>query len=155
MRWFITKKHLVFLIGILVAALIYSLLSGCIPVTVRPQFDDKGKPIAIPVTPTGSISADGTINPIYEVSNESPKPTNWAAIGTGVSVVISALLAAYGINLRRVVGKAKGALKIACDLAEANGAAETDDDVKANKRIAESLQLAAGVHDLTQKVRGK
>ena len=155
MRWFIKKSHLVWLIGILVMAILVMAFTSCIPVTVRPQFDDSGKPIALPVTPTGSISADGTIVPIYEVSHESPKPTNWAAVAGGISLVLNALLAAYGINLRGVVSKAKTALGIACNLADANATAETDEQVKRNKEIAKDLQVSVGVHDMTQEVRGK
>lgn len=154
-RWFITKKMLVILIGLLIAMMFWMALTSCIPVTVRPQFDDKGKPIALPVTPTGSISPDGTLNPIYEVSAEAPRPTNWGTIGVIASVALNAFLAAYGINLRGIASKAKTALGIACDLADANAAAETDEEVQRNKNLAAAAQLKANVYQLTQSVRGK
>lgn len=154
-RWFITKKMLVVLIGLLVAMMFWMALTGCIPVTIRPQFDDENKPIAIPVTPTGSISADGTLTPIYPVSSKSPQPTNWAAIGSVIGAITTALLAVYGINLRSGVAKAKTALRIACDLADANANAETDQDVERNKMIAFQQQAKAGVHEIVQRVRGK
>ena len=155
MRWFITKKHLVGLIGLLTAALIYLALTGCIPVTIRPQFDDENKPIAIPVTPTGSISADGTLTPIYPVSDKSPQPTNWAGIVATVTGILSAVLAAYGINLRAGLSKAVAAVRIASDLADANARAETDEDVERNKMIAFQQQLQTGSHKITQQARGK
>ena len=155
MRWFITKKHLVGLIGLLVAALIYLALTGCIPVTIRPQFDDQGLPIAIPVTPAGSVAVDGTMTPIYPVSTKAPTQTNWGAIGTVVGGVLSAFLAVYGINVRSIATRAKTALSIACELADKNAVAETDEDVARNKAVAQQKQLGAGVQALTQEVRGK
>lgn len=130
-------------------------LCGCIPVTIRPQFDGSGKPIALPVTPTGSVSADGTITPIYEISDQAPKPFNTAAVVATISGFLNLLLAAYGINLRGVVSKAKTALGIACSLADGNAQAETDEEVERNKRAAFAAQIKANVHTLTQEVRGK
>lgn len=130
-------------------------LAGCIPVTIRPQFDDENKPIAIPVTPTGSISADGTLTPIYPVSTKSPQPTNWAGIVATVTGILSAILAAYGINTRYLLGKTSAGLRIACDLADANANAETDQDVERNKMIAFQQQLQTGSHKITQQARGK
>lgn len=154
-RWFITKKMLVGLIGLLVAAMIVMAMTSCIPVTIRPQFDDENKPIAIPVTPTGSISADGTLTPIYPVSDKSPQPTNWASIVATVTGILSAVLAVYGINLRAGLNKAVTAVRIASDLADANARAETDEDVERNKMIAFQQQLQTGVHKITQQARGK
>lgn len=155
MRWFITKKMLVAFIGVLVAILFVMALTSCIPVTIRPQFDDKGLPIALPVTPTGSVSPTGELLPIYPVSNEAPKATNWGAIGSIIGAITTALLAAYGINLRGFASKAQTALRIACDLADQNAKAETDIDVERNKIIAAQQQAAAGVMAITQKARGK
>jgi hypothetical protein len=154
-RWFITKKHLVGLIGLLVAALIYLALTGCIPVTIRPQFDDENKPIAIPVTPTGSISADGTLTPIYPVSDKSPQPTNWAGAVATITGILSAVLAIYGINIRGALGKMTTVARISSELADANANAETDEQVERNKQIAFQKQLQANVHKQTQAARGK
>ncbi len=155
MRWFITKKMLVGLIGLLVAAIFYMALTGCIPVTIRPQFDDTGKPIAIPVTPTGSIKPDGTLVPIYPVSDKSPQPTNWVGIVTGITSVLTAVLAVYGINLRGALGKMTAVARINSELADDNANAETDEDVARNKQRAFQKQLQANVHKQTQIVRGK
>lgn len=155
MRWFITKKMLVGLIGLLVAAMFIMALYGCIPVTVRPQFDSNGKPIALPVTPTGSVSPDGTIVPIYEVSDQAPKPFNTAAVVAGISGFLNLLLAVYGINLRGVVSRTSTALGIACNLADGNAQAETDEEVERNKRAAFAAQIKANVHQITQAARGK
>lgn len=154
-RWYITKRHLVILLGTFVAIVFWLLLTSCIPVTVRPQFDDKGLPIALPVTPTGSVSPDGTLNPVYPISAESPKPFNWSSVGVGLSIILNALLAAYGINLRGFASKAMTALRITADLADANARAETDSEVEKNKLIAAHQQVQAGVHKITQKARGK
>lgn len=131
------------------------LLVGCIPVTVRPQFDDKGLPVALPVTPVGSISPTGELTPIYQVSDKSPSSFNWAAIGTAIGVVTTALAAAYGINLRGVVGKAQTALKIACVLADKQADTTDPEEIRANKLAAQEQQRAAGVLELTQRIRGK
>lgn len=155
MRWFITKKHLVALIGILVATILILLMSGCIPVTVRPEFDDHGLPKALPVTPVGSVSPTGDLVPIYPVSNEAPAPTNWGAIGSVIGAITTALLAAYGINVHGIAGKAKTALQITAELADRNAEAETDEQVQRNKEIAALRQKEAGVYDLVKKVRGK
>lgn len=144
--------------ALLLAAAIAIALSSCIPVTIRPQFDAKGLPKAIPVTPVGSVSPSGELLPIYPVSNEAPTPTNWGAWGAwgaAVGAITTALLAAYGINLRGFASKAQTALRIACDLADQNAIAETDQDVERNKMSASQQQIAAGVQALTQKVRGK
>jgi hypothetical protein len=140
---------------VVVALLLAVVLVGCIPGTIRPQFDDENKPIAIPVTPTGSISPDGTLTPIYPVSSKSPQPTNWAAIGIGISAVLNAVLMAYGINLRGALGKAVTVARIGMELADANAAAETDEDVRRNKEAALQKQRQANVHKLTQELRGK
>lgn len=155
MRWFITKKHLVALIGILVAAMFLMALMGCIPVTVRPEFDDQGLPKALPVTPVGSISPTGELIPTYPVSNEAPAPTNWGAIGSVIGAITTGLLAAYGINLRGVASKAMTALQITAELADRQEEAETPEQTKRNKEIAALRQKEAGVHDLVKKVRGK
>jgi uncharacterized membrane protein (DUF441 family) len=155
MRWYITKKALVLLIGALVAVIFVLALTSCIPVTIRPQFDDQNKPIAIPVTPVGSISPDGTLNPIYPVSDKSPQPTNWGSIGAVAGAVLSAFLAAYGINLRGAVSKLTTGLRLTSELADAQAQAFTPEEVAANKKLAAQTQEAAGVRTLIQKVRGK
>ncbi len=155
MRWFITKKMPVGLIEPLIATMFLMALSPCIPVTIRPQFDDAGKPIAIPVTPIGSISPDGTLNPIYPVSDKSPRPTNWSGIVAGITGVLSVVFAAYGINLRGALGKMMTVARISSELADANAVAETDEQVERNKSIAFQKQLQANVHKQTQTVRGK
>ncbi len=141
--------------ALLLGAAIAIWLNGCIPVTIRPQFDNENKPIAIPVTPTGSISPDGTLVPIYPVSDKSPQPTNWGAIGTVAATIISALLAAYGINLRGALGKMTTVARINAELADDNANAETDEQVARNKHLAFQKQLRANVHKQTQIVRGK
>ena len=105
MRWFITKKHLVCLIGLLVAAMIVMVITGCIPVTIRPERDSQGLPIATPVTVTGSISPDGTLNPIYPVSKETPSAppsVPWGAIAAVVAA------AATGETLLQAVARTEG-----------------------------------------------
>jgi hypothetical protein len=157
-RWYITKTHLVALIGILVACIILLALTGCIPVTVRPEFDDKGLPIALPVTPAGAVSPEGVFTPVYPVSVDAPpqpQPFPWGDIlniGLGLLGVAGG---GYGLVAAKLAGKAKDALRIACSLADANANAETDLDVERNKMIAAQQQAAAGVAALTQAVRGK
>jgi len=154
MRFFITKNMLVYLIALLLGTILFLLFVGCIPVTIRPQFDDKGLPIAIPVTPVGSVSMDGTLTPIYPVSVDSPKTTDWAAIGGGLAAVLSTLLAAYGINIHGL-SKAKTAIKLVAELADKNAHAETDEEIIANKAESAKAQEAAGVRHLVSQARGK
>ena len=154
-RWYITKTHLVALIGILVACIILLALTGCIPVTVRPEFDDNGLPIALPVTPAGSVSPEGVYTPVYPVSDNPPAPPkDWSGLLEQIATLGLGLLLGGGAAVP-LVNRAKTALKIACNLADRVSNAETDDDVKAAKKLAEEQQIAAGVHALTQKVRGK
>ena len=130
-------------------------IAGCIPVTVRPQFDDAGLPIALPVTPVGSISPTGDFTPIYPVSDKAPSAFNWAAIGTVVGAITTALAAAYGLNIRGFASKAQSALKIACELADKQADTTDPEAIRMNKLIAQEQQRAAGVAELTQRVRGK
>ena len=70
MRWYITKKALVLLIGLLVAAIFVMALTSCIPVTIRPERDSKGLPKAIPVTLVGAQDLKtGAFIPAYPVSD--------------------------------------------------------------------------------------
>lgn len=147
-----SRWEMLITIGVLLLALCVA-MTGCVPVTVRPEMDDKGLPIAIPVTPSGSIGPDGTLHPIYPISTNPPSQTNWAMIGTIAGGVLSAFLAAYGINLRGAVSKLQTGLRITSDLADANAIAETDDQVQRNKAIAAHLQDQAKIRDLVNRIR--
>jgi len=154
-RWYITKTHLVALIGILVACIILLALSGCSLVTVSSGCDDKGLHIALPVTPAVSVSTEGVYTPVYPVSDNPPAPPkDWSGLLEQIATLGLGLLLGGGAAVP-LVSRAKTALKIACNLAERVGNAETDEEVKAAKQLAEAQQIAAGVHALTQKVRGK
>ena len=157
-RWFITKKMLVGLIGLLVAALFLMALTSClrIPVTVHPPFDDNGKPKALPTAPTGAVDPQtGRFIPPFPVSDEAPTPpTDWWPYLQNALLVALGLLTGTGGGMV-LVRRAKTALRIACDLADQNAVAETDQDVERNKMIAAQQQAALGVLKLTQAVRGK
>ncbi|MGL4230675.1 MAG: hypothetical protein ACRCWJ_04840, partial [Casimicrobium sp.] len=129
------KYHLYALLFLVLA------LAACIPVTVRPQFDDTGLPIALPVTPVGHISPTGELTPIYPVSDKAPSNFNWAAIGTVVGAITTALAAAYGINLRGFASKAQSALKIACELADKQADATDPEVIRMNKLAAQEKQI--------------
>lgn len=159
MRWYITKKALVLLIGLLVAAIFVMALTSCIPVTIRPEVDDAGKPKAVPVTVAGSQDlATGEFHPLYAVSDQAPSPPATFPWETLLQVALGVLgvggLGGAGVAMR-VVGKARTALQIACDLADQNANADTDLQVERNKMIASQRQAAAGVLAMTQKARGK
>ena len=159
MRVFITKRRLVGLIGLLTAALVYLALSGCVPVTIRPQFDDAGLPKATPVTIIGAQDlTTGKFVPAFHVSDEPPTPPGefpWESI---LQVALGVLgitgLGGAGVALR-LAGKAKTALGIVCQLADANARADTDLQVEQNKMISQHQQESAGVRKMTQKARGK
>ncbi len=173
MRWFITKKHLVCLIGLLVAAMIVMALQGCIriPVTVYPEFDAKGLPKALPVAPVGSQDlATGAFLPPFPVSEEPPAPAKdwWPMVEQGLTLALGLLVGGGGGAV--IVRRAKAALQIACRLADEQTAvaqraadesgseqvkAEAVAMIEANKKAALALQVQAGVHTVTQKARGK
>lgn len=157
-RWFITKKMLVALVGVLVAVMFIMAMTSCIriPVTIHPDFDDSGKPKAVPVAPVGAIDPQsGKFIPPFAVSDEGPTPPTdwWPWIEKALFAALGLLTGTGGGMV--LVRRAKTALRIACDLADQNAIAETDQDVERNKMIAAQQQAAAGVFNLTQAVRGK
>lgn len=158
-RWYITKRHLVALVGLLVAIILLMAFTSCIPVTVRPEFDDKGLPKALPVTPVGTVTPEGALVPVYEVSHAAPQPpADWWPMVQNALLVALGLLTGTGagtVMLRRGLGKAQTAIRIVSELADANAKAETDEEVEHNKRVALQRQLQANVHNLTQTARGK
>lgn len=166
-----SKRMLVVIIAVLFSACVAIAFAGCIPVTIRPQFDDQGAPIALPVTPTGTISPDGVITPIYPISTAKPTPHPSFPWETALAAILGALGVAgggYGLLIRGVAQKAKTALRLACDLADANAnvaeeaaslppeeSAKVIAQIQRNKNIAAQEQEALGVRALIQKVRKK
>ena len=148
-----------FWLWIIALGLLALSLWGCIPVTIRPQFDDDGLPKATPVTIVGAQDlTTGKFVPAFPVSDEPPTPPGpfpWESI---LQVALGVLgvggLGGAGVALR-VAGRAKTALAIVCQLADANARADTDLQVEQNKMIAQHQQESAGVHVLTQRVREK
>lgn len=134
-------------------------IAGCIPVTIRPEFDDAGKPKATPVTIAGTQDLQtGEFHPLYPVSDETPTPPApfpWEAI---LQIALGVLgvggLGGAGVAMR-AVGKTRTALSMVCNLVDAQASAETDADVAKNKLLAQQMQEAAGVRTLIQSVRGK
>lgn len=137
-------------------------LVGCIPVTVRPERDAENRPIALPVTPTGTVQhADGSADllvPAYPVSDQPPSPPPefpWsdllqvALIALGVGGPAAAVLKA------RQAGRAITALKMATGLVDQVAAAETDADVASILKAAGAEQDKAGVRQIIQRARGK
>lgn len=143
----------------LLSLLLAVILAGCIPVTVRPERDQQGLPIAIPVTPTGTVTPEGELVPAYPVSDDPPAPpADWAAIIQQVIIAGISLLVGGGVGrvaAAPLINRLKAGVRIACDLADANASADTDEDVARNKRVAADLQRRAGVQALTQQLRGK
>ena len=84
-----------------------------------------------------------------------------AAGGATWRVIGAAVLAALGgwqgaaLLARQAVGRAMTAVKLTASYADSVETSETDDDVLVAKESAKQAQLAAGVHDLIQKARGK
>jgi hypothetical protein len=137
------------------------LCAGCIPVTVRPERDDAGKPIAIPVTAAGSVQqADGTradLVPLYDVSDQEPSPPpsfDWQSL---LAIAIAALTGGAGVAvpLLRGKGQAMTALKLVTGLVDRVAAAPDDVAVADEKLRAMQEQEEAGVRNLIQRVRGK
>lgn len=156
MNYYITKKMLVIFIGLLVAIMLLMAFSSCIPVTMHNERDASGRPIPIATTPAGRQDLEtGEFVPTYPVSDQPPAPpTNWWPMAQDILLTGLGLLTGAGGGMV-LVRRAKTALRIACDLADANARAETDTDVERNKLIAQQLQMAAGVQAMTQAVRGK
>ena len=145
--------------AILFAAAVAIWISGCIPVTIRPEFDDHGLPKALPVAPVGNQDlATGDFHPPFPVSQDPPSPPPSFPWETILQVALGVLgvggLGGAGIAVRGL-SKARTAIRIVADLADANANAETDADVVRNKMIAAQLQEQAGVRTMTQKARGK
>jgi len=156
MRWYVTKKALVLLIGILVAAIFVMALTSCIPVTIRPQFDDQGLPKATPVTLVGSQNLEtGQFLPVYPVSDQAPTPPKdwWPLLEQGLTLALGLLVG--GGAAVPLIRRARTAIGLVANLADANASAETDEDVQRNKALNAQMQEAAGVRSLIQKVRGK
>ena len=156
--WRFIFEAWVFWLWIIALGLLTLALSGCIPVTIRPEFDDAGLPKAIPVTAVGSQDETGRFHPVYPVSKQAPTPPEpfpWESI---LQVALGVLgitgLGGAGVALR-VAGRAKTALGIVCQLADANARADTDLQVEQNKMIAQHQQESAGVRVMTQKARRK
>jgi hypothetical protein len=131
-------------------------LCACVPVTIRPERDADGLPVATPVTVVGSITPEGVLVPVYPVSNRAPSPPPSVPWETILQVVLGAAGVAgggWGLVASRLAAKAKTALQITCDLADRN--AETNDplEIERNKMIAQHQQEAMGVRGIVQAVR--
>ena len=139
-------------------SIILILLVSCIPVTIRPEFDDAGLPKAIPVAPVGSQDAAGVFHPPFPVSEKAPSPPSgfpWETIlQVGLGVLGVGGLGGAGVAMR-AVGRAKTALSLVCSLADAQEATSDPEALKRNKEIAAQMQDAAGVRKLVQQVRKK
>ena len=144
-----------YLAAVIIAAIVCCflfILSGCIPVHVRPEQSENGKPIPLAVVPVAPPPA--VADPAWDSPTAKPAASDW----------MSALLAALGIAgavggtgalgwAARAVGRYRSALKIATDLAE--DLEDPNTDAGLAKQVAQKRQESAGVRDLTQKVRGK
>jgi hypothetical protein len=134
-------------------------LAACIPVTIRPEFDDKGLPKAIPVTNVGSQDLEtGIFHPAFPVSSEPPAPpakVPWEAF-LQIALTIAGVggLGGAGVAMR-VASKAKTAIKLVAELADAQEATSDPETLVKNKRLSAQMQEAAGVKALIKKVRGK
>ena len=157
MNWSAVRKIMLCLNLILAAIVFVLLLTGCfrIPVTVHPEHDDKGLPIALPVTPTGRVTPDGQLVPVYPVSSQAPKPpSDWGPmLEQGLTLALG-LLVGGGAALP-LIRKAKTALSLACNLADAQEATTDPAVLAQNKVLSAQLQDAAGVRSLIKKARGK
>jgi hypothetical protein len=134
-------------------------LSACIPVTIRPQFDDQGLPQAIPTTIIGSQDLEtGVFHPAFPVSNKAPTPpakVPWDSI-LQIALALAGIggLGGAGVAMR-VASKAKTAIKLVAELADAQEATSDPEALEKNKRLSAQMQEAAGVKTLIKKARGK
>jgi hypothetical protein len=139
-------------------SIILILSVSCIPVTIRPEFDDAGLPKAIPVAPVGSQDSAGMFHPPFPVSEKSPTPPPsfpWETIlQVGLGVLGVGGLSGAGVAMR-TVGRAKTALSLVCSLADAQEATSDPEALKRNKMLAAQAQEAAGVRSLINHVRKK
>lgn len=122
---------------------------------MHPEFDDAGLPKAIPVTPVGSQDDTGRYHPIYSVSSSPPQDNGFPwekTLQIALGVLGVGGLGGAGVAMR-FASRAKTALGIACRLADDNAVAETDDQVRLAKSLAEARQIREGVHAMTQKAR--
>jgi len=156
MRWFITKKHLVAFIGLLVALLLLMAFTSCIPVTMHNERDAQGKPIPLAFTPAGGQDLKtGEFKPTYPVSDQPPAPpTDWWPMAQQVLLTLLGVAAGGGAAVP-MIRRARTAISLVANLADAQEQAFTPEAVEANKKLAAQMQEAAGVRGLIQKVRGK
>lgn len=136
-----------------------------IPVEVHPAYSDAGTPLPLPVAPepmTVTAQGDGsTTSYRIELADDAtpvppaPPGINWEAVFQVVLGVAGVAGGGYGLMAARIAGKARTALRIVADLADANADAADDVQVTRNKDIAKEQQEAAGVRHLVQEVRGK
>jgi hypothetical protein len=130
-------------------------LSACIPVTIRPQFDDQGLPQAIPTTIIGSQDLEtGVFHPAFPVSNKAPTPPAKVPWDSILQIAL-ALAGIGGLGGAGVASKAKTAIKLVAELADAQEATSDPEALEKNKRLSAQMQEAAGVKTLIKKARGK
>ena len=129
-----------YLTAIIIAAIVCCvlfILSGCIPVHVRPEQSENGKPIPLAVVPVAPVPA--VADPAWDSPTAKPAASDW----------MSALLAALGIAgavggtgalgwAARAVGRYRSALKIVTDLAE--DLEDPNTDAGLAKQVAQKRQ---------------
>jgi hypothetical protein len=134
-------------------------LTACIPVTIRPQFDEEGLPKATPVTVVGTQDLDtGVFHPAFPVSAEAPTPPAKVPWETIIQIALGVLgvggLGGAGVAMR-TISRCKTALSLACNLADAQETTSDPETLAKNKQLSAQMQEAAGVRTLIKKVRGK
>jgi hypothetical protein len=141
----------------ILAALI-ALAACAIPVRTYPGDQ------AILVAPVGTSQAEADGTTTMNPGLPQPKAEHYTHREPDGDRVMTAALSLAGLVLGGtgvgafalpLIAKAKTALRIASELADDCASAETDDQVAIAKNLAMAKQKHAGVHALTQSVRGK
>ncbi len=147
-------------IALLLLILVMLVMNSCafaIPVRAVPS----DEPILVANVGHDVPQTDGTIahNPeLPQPKAESFKPPvdGWGMTATAIGAAATLIFGGGGgLIVTRTMGKLKTAAKIACQLADDCAKADTDEQVKLAQTLAKDKQLKAGVHKMTQKIRGK
>lgn len=131
------------------------------PVLVLPQTSAEGKPIPIPVVVVEPIpvAKDERFDDALAQAAPVPEPApGWGWMETLLTTALGALGlsgAGWAVRMIGMVGKFRTALALTANLADQVADAPDDEAVKKAKQSGQAAQLAAGVHGLIQRVRGK
>jgi hypothetical protein len=171
-----TKWLALILLAVVVGVILVS-LGGCtVPVSVRPETDDKGKqipalvaiepredkagnPIPVPVAQTQPppLAQNPAFAPVEAKPNPVPVPpsTDWLSILTTALGVLAGGAGGWVVLAQRTIATLKVAVAETADHGDRMEEAETDEDVKRVKKESIKRQKRLGVKGVIADIRVK